>query len=137
LKKIVATVARHFDNDLPYDQYLFITHFVPKLFGGLEHLNSTALQFDGRKLANKKDYQNYLSLAAHEYFHLWNVKRIRPKELGPFDYLNENYTTMLWLAEGLTSFMDDLFVYRADLSTIEEYLEVVKANLEAYLSIPG
>ena len=137
LKKIVATVAQHFDNDLPYDQYLFITHFVPKLFGGLEHLNSTALQFDGRKLVNKKDYQSYLSLAAHEYFHLWNVKRIRPKELGPFDYLNENYTTMLWLAEGLTSFMDDLFVYRANLSTLEEYLEVVKMNLEVYLSTPG
>lgn len=136
-KKIVATVAQHFDNELPYDQYLFITHFVPKLFGGLEHLNSTALQFDGRKLANKKDYQNYLSLTAHEYFHLWNVKRIRPKELGPFDYLNENYTTLLWLAEGLTSFMDDLFVYRAELSTLEEYLEVVKGNLESYMNIPG
>lgn len=136
-KKIVATVAQHFDNELPYDQYLFITHFVPKLFGGLEHLNSTALQFDGRKLANKKDYQNYLSLTAHEYFHLWNVKRIRPRELGPFDYLNENYTTLLWLAEGLTSFMDDLFVYRAGLSTLEEYLEVVKGNLESYLGTPG
>ncbi len=137
LKKIVATVAQHFDNDIPYDQYLFITHFVPKLYGGLEHLNSTALQFDGRKLVNRKDYLNYLSLAAHEYFHLWNVKRIRPKELGPFDYLNENYTTLLWLAEGLTSFMDDLFVYRAELSTLEEYLEVVKGNLEAYLNTPG
>lgn len=137
LKKIVATVADHFDGELPYEQYLFITHFVPKLFGGLEHLNSTALQFDGRKLANKKDYQAYLALAAHEYFHLWNVKRIRPKELGPFDYLNENYTTLLWLAEGLTSFMDDLFVYRAGLSTIEEYLDVVKSNLEMYLNTPG
>ncbi len=137
LKKIVETVAMHFDGDLPYDHYLFITHFVPKLYGGLEHLNSTALQFDGRKLSNKKDYQTYLSLAAHEYFHLWNVKRIRPKELGPFDYLNENYTTLLWLAEGLTSFMDDLFVYRANLSTLEEYLDAVKGNLEAYLGTPG
>lgn len=137
LKKIVATVADHFDGELPYEHYLFITHFVPKLFGGLEHLNSTALQFDGRKLANKKDYQAYLALAAHEYFHLWNVKRIRPKELGPFDYLNENYTTLLWLAEGLTSFMDDLFVYRAGLSTLEEYLDVVKGNLELYLNTPG
>lgn len=137
LKKIVETVAQQFDNDLPYDQYLFITHFVPKIYGGLEHLNSTALQFDGRKLSNKKDYQMYLSLAAHEYFHLWNVKRIRPKELGPFDYLNENYTTLLWLAEGLTSFMDDLFVYRANISTLEEYLEVVKGNLDAFLATPG
>lgn len=137
IKKIVETVAKHFDDELPYDQYLFLTHFVPKLYGGLEHLNSTALHFDGRKLANKKDYQTYLSLVAHEYFHLWNVKRIRPKELGPFDYLNEGYTTLLWLAEGLTSLMDDLFVYRAGISTLEEYLDVVKGNLETYLSTPG
>jgi predicted metalloprotease with PDZ domain len=137
VKKIVATVADHFAGELPYEQYLFLTHFVPKLYGGLEHLSSTALHFDGRKLNNRRDYQAYLSLVAHEYFHLWNVKRIRPKELGPFDYLNENYTTLLWLAEGLTSFMDDLFVYRAGLSTLEEYLEVVKGNLETYLSTPG
>ncbi len=137
MKKVVETVARHFNNDLPYDQYVFITHFVPKIYGGLEHLNSTALQFDGRKLANRKDYLTYLSLVGHEYFHLWNVKRIRPRELGPFDYLNENYTTLLWLAEGLTSFMDDLFVYRAGVSTLEEYLEVVKGNLELYFSTPG
>jgi predicted metalloprotease with PDZ domain len=137
VKKIVETVAQHFDNELPYDQYLFLTHFVPKLYGGLEHLNSTALQFDGRKLSNKKDYQAYLSLLAHEYFHLWNVKRIRPLELGPFDYLNEGYTTLLWLAEGLTSFMDDLLVHRAGLSTLEEYLEVVKGNIETFLSTPG
>lgn len=137
IKKIVETVAKHFNNELPYEQYLFLTHFVPKLFGGLEHLNSTALQFDGRKLSGKKDYQSYLALVAHEYFHLWNVKRIRPKELGPFDYLNEGYTTLLWLAEGLTSLMDDLFVYRANLSTLEEYLDVVKGNIETYLNTPG
>ncbi len=137
IKTITETVARHFDEDLPYDEYVFMTHFVPKLYGGLEHLNSTALQFDGRKFNSKKDYQNYLSLVAHEYFHLWNVKRIRPIELGPFDYENENYTSMLWLAEGLTSFMDDLFVFRAGLSTIEEYLDVVKSNLSVYLSTPG
>ena len=137
IKTITETVARHFDEELPYEQYVFMTHFVPKLYGGLEHLNSTALQFDGRKLHNKKDYQNYLSLVAHEYFHLWNVKRIRPIELGPFDYENENYTSMLWLAEGLTSFLDDLFVFRAGISTIEEYLDVVKGNLDVYLATPG
>jgi predicted metalloprotease with PDZ domain len=137
IKKIVQSVARHFNGELPYQNYLFITHFVPKLFGGLEHLNSTALQFDGRKLVNRKDYLNYLSLVGHEYFHLWNVKRIRPVELGPFNYLEENYTSLLWLAEGLTSFMDDLFVYRAGISTLEEYLEIVKGHLETYFSTPG
>ena len=137
IKKVVETVAAHFRNDLPYDQYLFLTHFVPKHYGGLEHLNSTALHFDGRKLSNRKDYQKYLSLVAHEYFHLWNIKRIRPKELGPFDYVNENYTSMLWLAEGLTSFVDDLFVYRSDLCTLEEYLDVVKGNVDTYVNTPG
>lgn len=137
IKQVVATVAKHFNNDLPYENYLFITHFVPKLYGGLEHLNSTALQFDGRKILNRKDYLNYLSLVGHEYFHLWNVKRIRPKELGPFDYLNENYTSMLWLAEGLTSFMDDLFIYRAGISKLEEYLDTIKGNFETYFSTPG
>ena len=137
IKKVVEAVAKHFNEDLPYDNYLFLTHFVPKLFGGLEHLNSTALHFDGRKLGNRKDYLNYLSLVGHEYFHLWNVKRIRPLELGPFDYLNENYTSLLWLAEGLTSFMDDLFVYRAGLSSIEEYLDIVKGNFETYFGTPG
>jgi predicted metalloprotease with PDZ domain len=136
-KKIVETVAKQFDNDLPYEQYLFLTHFVPKLYGGLEHLNSTALQFDGRKIVNRKDYITYLSLVAHEYFHTWNVKRIRPKELGPFDYLNEGYSNLLWLAEGLTSLMDDLFIYRANLCTLEEYLDIVKGNLETYLNTPG
>ncbi len=136
-QKIVETVARHFHDELPYGEYLFLTHFVPKQYGGLEHLNSTVLHFDGRKLVNRKDYLAYLSLVAHEYFHLWNVKRIRPIELGPFDYLAEGYTTMLWLAEGLTSFMDDLFVYRAGLSTLEEYLDVVKGNLETYFNTPG
>jgi len=136
-KRIVETVAKHFGNELPYEQYLFITHFVPKLYGGLEHSNSTALHFDGRKLSQRKEYFSYLSLIAHEYFHLWNVKRIRPKELGPFDYLNEGYTTLLWLAEGLTSFMDDLLVYRGNLSSIEEYLDAVKGHLDMYLNTPG
>lgn len=137
VQQVVETVASHFQGELPYSEYLFINHFAPKIYGGLEHLNSTALHFDGRKLGNRKDYLSYLSLVAHEYFHLWNVKRIRPKELGPFDYLNEGHTTMLWLAEGLTSFMDDLFVYRAGLSSLEEYLDAVKGNLESYFGTPG
>ena len=137
IQQIVKTVASHFGNELPYDDYLFLTHFAPKIRGGLEHLNSTALQFDGRKLNNRKDYIAYLSLVAHEYFHLWNVKRIRPEELGPFDYLTENYTSMLWLAEGLTSFVDDLLVYRAGLCTLEEYLDQIKGNFELYYATPG
>ena len=136
IKKIVETVSEHFSS-IPYEQYTFMTHLKKDLYGGLEHLNSTALQFDGRKFAVRADYVNWLALVAHEYFHTWNVKRIRPIELGPFDYQSENYTKMHWLTEGLTSFMDELFVVRSGLCSIEEYLGMQAKNLAAYFSIPG
>ena len=136
IKTIVETVGKHFD-DIPYEDYLFITHFAKNKFGGLEHKNSTALQYDGRKLGDRKSYVNWLALVAHEYFHTWNVKRIRPVELGPFDYTKENYTRLHWLTEGLTSFMDELFVLRSGLITLEEYLVMQKQNIQRYLNIPG
>ncbi len=136
IKKIVETVSG-FWGDIPYEQYIFITHFAPNLYGGLEHLNSTALQFDGTRLAHRKDYLNWLELVSHEYFHTWNVKRIRPKELGPFDYRTENYTRMHWLTEGLTSFMDRFLVLQSGLMTIEEYIDSLKRDINAYLGIPG
>lgn len=137
MQTIVENVSSHFEGELPYDKYLFITHFCKDTYGGLEHLSSTALQFDGRKLGSRRDYLNWMSLVAHEYFHTWNVKRIRPKELGPFDYVNEGYTRMHWLTEGLTSFMDDLFVYRAGLSSAEEYLQIIKDFLNRYYLTAG
>lgn len=136
IKKIVETVASHF-SDVPYENYLFMTHFVKDKYGGLEHKNSTALHFDGRKLKNRNDYMNWLALVAHEYFHTWNVKRIRPIELGPFDYTQENYTRMHWLTEGLTSFMDEILVLRSQLITLKEYLGMQTKNLNRYFSIPG
>ncbi|MFT6070516.1 MAG: putative metalloprotease with PDZ domain [Bacteriovoracaceae bacterium] len=136
IEVIVKEVSSTFSS-IPYENYTFITHFVPGKFGGLEHLNSTALQFSAMAMQNRKSYLQWLALVAHEYFHTWNVKRIRPKELGPFDYLNENYTKMHWLTEGLTSFMDEVFILRCGLCTMEEYLEMQKENLNRYLSTPG
>src|SRR5690606_18009735 len=77
------------------------------------------------------------ALVAHEYFHVWNVKRIRPKALGPFDYTKENYTKLLWLSEGLTDFMDELLVAQAGLSTLSEYLEQKKGSINIMLATPG
>ncbi len=136
IEVIVKEVSSTFSS-IPYDNYTFITHFVPGKFGGLEHLNSTALQFSAMAMQNRKTYLQWLALVAHEYFHTWNVKRIRPRELGPFDYLNENYTKMHWLTEGLTSFMDEVFILRCGLCTMEEYLEMQKENLNRYLATPG
>jgi predicted metalloprotease with PDZ domain len=135
-KKIVDHIAK-FMGGFPYEKYSFITHFVPGLYGGLEHHNSTALQFCPTQITNRKGYINYLALVSHEYFHTWNVKRIRPVELGPFNYLREATSKLLWLAEGLTSLMDELFIYRAGMITIEEYLEMQRDNLNRYYSVPG
>lgn len=137
IQKIVAETAAVVGDELPYDHYYFITHLTPKGFGGLEHLDSTVLQFCPFELAKEKGRKEYLELVAHEYFHLWNVKRIRPLELGPFDYQNENYTRMHWLTEGLTSFIDQLVTYRSGFYSASEYLECLKKNINNYLGTPG
>ncbi len=133
---LVKTVLKT-TREIPYDKYTFITHFIPATFGGLEHLNSTVLQFCPMQLKDDKTYRDWLSLVAHEYFHTWNVKRIRPQALGPFDYTKEVDTSMLWLAEGLTSFMDELFVLRSGLCTLEDYLEWMKKHLTRFFDNPG
>lgn len=137
IKKIVEHISKAMGG-MPYqEKYTFITHFVPGKFGGLEHLNSTALHFCPLKLADKKMYLKWLELVAHEYFHTWNVKRIRPVELGPFDYTREAMTRMHWLTEGLTSFMDQLFIYRCGFASLEDYMEMMKENFNRYLGCLG
>jgi predicted metalloprotease with PDZ domain len=136
MKKIVEHIAGFFGG-VPYEKYTFITHFCPGIYGGLEHHNSTALHFCPTQLTSRKGYITFLGLVSHEYFHTWNVKRIRPLELGPFNYLKEATTKLLWLAEGLTSLMDELFLYRANLISVEEYLEMQRENINRYLGIPG
>ena len=136
IKRIVETVSDAW-GEVPYDQYVFITHFIPGFYGGLEHHNSTALHYDGTTLHHREKYLVWLELVAHEYFHTWNVKRIRPKELGPFDYCTENYTRMHWLTEGLTSFMDGLLVLRSGLMELNEYLDKIVRELNALAQVPG
>src|SRR5690606_27788672 len=96
----------------PNKRYVIITHNYQSGGGGLEHLNSTVLGAARNAYRNENSYKTYLSLVAHEYFHLWNVKRLRPKALGPFDYDTENYTTGLWIMEGFTSYYDNLIIKR-------------------------
>jgi predicted metalloprotease with PDZ domain len=110
--KIVEESAKIF-GELPYKNYLFILNLRGR--GGLEHLNSTALQWDRFGFKPESRYIDFLSLVAHEHFHAWNVKRIRPDALGPFDYSNENYTRLLWVAEGATSYYENIILLRAGL----------------------
>ncbi len=121
----------------PNDYYLFITHHYENLSGGLEHLNSTVLATSRFAYNNSSTYKAYLSLVAHEYFHLWHVKRLRPKALGPFDYDQENYTTGLWIMEGVTSYYDNLILRRCGIYSEREYLNQLANEFNMVYNKPG
>jgi predicted metalloprotease with PDZ domain len=104
-QKIVEAAAELM-GDVPYRDYTFLLLLAPARGGGLEHLNSTALVWPRFGFATAEDWRGLHSLFAHEFFHVWNVKRIRPDALGPFDYTRENYTRLLWVAEGLTDYYE-------------------------------
>ncbi|HVF41794.1 MAG TPA: PDZ domain-containing protein [Pyrinomonadaceae bacterium] len=123
--------------EIPYRDYTFLLMLHPTAGGGLEHLNSTALIFRRFNFRPDAEYRNLLTLTAHEFFHAWNVKRIRPDALGPFDYTGENYTRLLWVAEGVTSYYENLLVRRAGLMTEKEYLDDLARSIRALQNTPG
>ncbi len=123
--------------ETPLDRYLFIVHHQPGIGGGLEHLYSTTCQTSPQAYNSPGGYVGLFSLLAHEYFHLWNVKRIRPVALGPFDYDNENYTHMLWVAEGFTNYYEEVILSRAGLQSEEDLLGNLSTNLSNVLNTPG
>ncbi len=117
----IVKAQRDFWGSLPYDKYIFF-NILSETGGGLEHKNSTLLMASRWATRKRSSYLAWLNLVSHEFFHTWNVKRMRPVELGPFDYENEVHTPSLWIAEGITSYYDRLFVRRAGLCTVEEFL---------------
>ena len=117
--KIVEEAYKIF-GEFAYNDYTFIVNL--RGGGGLEHLNSTALQANRFGFKPETKYKSFLGLVAHEYFHNYNVKRIRPLALGPFDYENENYTKLLWVAEGGTEYYSQLLLLRAGLIAPKEFL---------------
>ncbi|MFD2934537.1 M61 family metallopeptidase [Spirosoma flavum] len=135
--KRVCEAAATVVGEHPCTHYTFIVHHIPPGGGGLEHLNSTTLETSRNAYATEANYKRFLSLVAHEYFHLWNVKRIRPVALGPFDYENENYTHMLWLSEGCTSFYQEYILRRAGFHTPEAYLSLVASSITEIENQPG
>lgn len=133
----IARVQQAFFGKLPCDRYLFITHIGAGLGGGTEHLNSTILQCKPDTFRDAKAYRNFLSLVSHEYFHTWNVKNFRPKGLKPYEYQRENYTTLLWVAEGTTSYYDELLCVRAGVWTPAQYFESLADLLYSEANRPG
>ena len=127
MPKVIEAETQVFGEN-PNKDYLFIVHNVVDGQGGLEHMNSTTLSVN-RWSYSGADYLGFLNLVAHEYFHLWNVKRFRPIELGPFDYDKENYTSLLWVMEGFTSYYDELIMRRAGLMSQEEFISKIQNSI--------
>ncbi len=137
LKTIIEEEVKLFGKPHPCKRYVFILHHTEDVYGGLEHLHNSVNMVPRWNYDTRDKYLQTISLLAHEYFHLWNVKRIRPEELGPFDYSQENYTRQLWAIEGVTSYYDDYFVYLAGVSDQKEYLKIVAENINKVENTPG
>ena len=127
----------------PHTNYVFMLNAVDDGYGGLEHRNSTALICTRRDLPRVGDkrssegYTTLLGLISHEYFHTWNVKRLKPAAFAQFDYSRENYTHQLWFFEGFTSYYDDLLLRRAGLLDDAAYLRLLNKTINQVDQTPG
>ncbi|MDW5418020.1 PDZ domain-containing protein [Iodobacter sp. CM08] len=135
LKQICEYQIKFFGEPAPFDRYLFMTMALGDGYGGLEHRSSTALMCnrDDLPLAHetqiKAGYRQFLGLCSHEYFHSWNVKRIKPAAYAPYDLSQENYTRLLWAFEGITSYYDDLTLLRTGLISQQDYLDLLAQTI--------
>ncbi len=136
-KLLVETEAKLFGGELPYQDYTLIWLLTPRARGGLEHCSSVTLTVPPQLFDDRKGYLDVLSLVAHEIFHAWNVKRIRPAGLTPYRYQEENYTRLLWWFEGATSYYDWRMLRTSGLATVDEYLEHLGDEIARLEDIPG
>ncbi|RZJ72334.1 MAG: M61 family peptidase [Flavobacterium sp.] len=136
MAKIVEEITAVYGEN-PNKHYTFIVHNFLRGGGGLEHLNSTTLGASRNAYNTEAGYKGFLALVAHEYHHLWNVKRLRPVALGPFDYDNENYTTNLWVAEGFTSYYENKYMHSAGFNDDETFVKDIASAIGTVTNTPG
>ena len=143
LSRMCESHIRLFGEPAPIDRYVFLITAVGEGYGGLEHRASTALLCSRDDLPRAamreatRSYQTFLGLCSHEYFHTWNVKRIKPAAFTPYDLERENYTRLLWAFEGITSYYDDLQLVRAGLISESDYLDLLGRNITSLLRTAG
>ncbi|MGI0052920.1 MAG: M61 family metallopeptidase [Thermoplasmata archaeon] len=136
VRQLVEAHQRYFGGS-PVPSYTFFVHLNDRRGGGLEHLRSTSLVVERNSFRPPEDYEKFLSLVSHEYFHLYNVKRIRPAALGPFDFTRENYTHQLWWMEGTTDYVALLLLRRSGLLAPARYLQKLAELGQRLLTVPG
>lgn len=125
------------ERGLPTDRYLFLLNSGPGLGGGTEYYNSTVVHTDPQAFWDEERWRRFLGLMAHEFFHTWNVKRFRPATIDRYDYQGINFTELLWVAEGLTSYYDEILPVRAGLVSVEEYREQLADTIGGVVDNPG
>ncbi|MCC2624274.1 MAG: family peptidase [Burkholderiales bacterium] len=141
--KICETQIDMFGGIVPFAHYTFLLYLGGEIYTGLEHRNSTALMAPYHSVPTyhmdkiNDDYLKLLALISHEYFHLWNVKRIKPQIFNPYDLQKENYTNLLWWFEGITSYYDDLILYRSGLTDKNRYLQIILDNINSVYKYAG
>lgn len=133
----IVKAEKDFWGEFPYKRYVFMLMLSPIMGGGTEYLNSTIMGAKPFVFNNSTTYQDFLGLVAHEFFHTWNVKQLRPKDIHPYDYTKENYTKELWIAEGTTSYYSSLIRARAGLTTKRHYLDSVANSVREDRQRPG
>ncbi len=136
LRRIVQA-CKKFWGDLPYDRYSFLIHVTPNASGATEHMNSTTIDIRPFGFGEPEGYAGFFSTAIHEFFHTWNVKRLRPKGMDPYDWQRENYYKELWIAEGGTSYYGGILSVRAGLKTPAEYITSVSKAVKEDRERPG
>ncbi len=134
---VIEQASAIFGGTLPLEHYTFLALFGESGRGGLEHMHSSTLLAPRTTFAPRRNYEEFVSLIAHEYFHIWNVKRMRPADFAQFDYERENYTRLLWVAEGVTSYYDDHLCLRAGVVDARAYLDTLAGHIRNMDRMPG
>jgi len=137
LRRVVFATGRIFGGRFPFERYLFIVHALPAGSGGLEHRASVTMDIAGLSFEDDTAYHRFADLAAHEFFHAWNVKRLRDAALGPFDYTRENYTRLLWLHEGFTDYLANVIILRAGVTRGHQFFRWMSEDWPKYATRPG
>ena len=135
--KIFAPSTSTSTSTFPFRRYVFIVHALPVGSGGLEHRASVTMDITGLSFDDETGYHKFADLAAHEFFHAWNVKRIHDATLGPFDYTKESYTRLLWLHEGFTDYLANVIILRAGITREKHFWKWISEDWPKYATRPG
>ncbi|MCB0727183.1 MAG: M61 family metallopeptidase [Ignavibacteriae bacterium] len=133
----VSKTICNFWGDIPFEHYNYLLIRDRFDYGATEHINSCVFSISSVTFTNKDRYNTFISNVAHEFFHAWNVKQLRPKGIAPYDFSKENYSEEFWIAEGMTSYYQNIFMLRSGYLTPEKYIEMITENIKNDIQRPG